>query len=364
MTLIPLLVLALADCSADETRNVIQANSSPGSPASGNSAVVFMYHHFGVSQYPETNISLSQFEAHLTHLQQQAYTVWPLQRIITALDQGTPLPDRTVAITVDDAYISVYTEAWPRLRQLGWPFTVFVSTEVVDQGLPAYMSWDQMREMQQHGATFANHSRHHDYLILRRAGENLETWQQRIHADIDYAQQRLIQELGSAPMLLAYPYGEYNLPLKHLIKSLGYTAVTQQSGAIDRDSDRQRLPRFPMAADFAAIDSFNTKAATLPLPVTVATPEEPVTTHRQPGLTVTLNADKIRDIQLKQLNCYVSGQGQTSVHWLNETRFELAAKNPLPIGRNRYNCTAPSVTGKRYYWFSRLWIVQALDTHP
>lgn len=321
-------------------------------------AVIFMYHHFGVSKHPQTNVSLAQFEAHLVHLQQQAYTILPLKDIISRLNQGQALPERTIAITIDDAYLSVYTEAWPRLQQHGWPFTVFVSTESIDKHLPAFMSWQQMREMQTQGVDFANHSRHHDYLIRRHRNENQQQWLQRIQGDIDYAQQRLKRELGNAPMLFAYPYGEYTMALKKLVKNLGYSAFTQQSGAINLSSDRQLLPRYPMAAQFAQIDHFILKAATLRLPVSKAWPEEPVTHQRQPILEITLNPEEIAYIQLNQLSCFISGQGKASIQWLDKIRFTLRANTPLSIGRNRYNCTAPAKNSDRYYWFSRLWIIQ------
>ena len=34
------------------------------------------------------------------------------------------------------------------------------------------MTWDQMREMAEHGVTFANHGATHDSLIERRAGRD------------------------------------------------------------------------------------------------------------------------------------------------------------------------------------------------
>jgi len=327
--------------------------------STSDSAVVFMYHHFGVEKYPATNVTLAQFEAHLDYLEQHDYTVWPLQDIVTALEQGRRLPARTVAITIDDAYTSVYTEAWPRLRQHNWPFTVFVSTDVIDQHLEAFMSWDQMREMHASGVTFANHSSTHDHMTRRQAGEDQQHWLTRVRDDIDHAQQRLQQELGTAPKLFAYPYGEYNLALKGLLKKLGYTAFTQQSGAIAiyPYTDRQLLPRFPMADHYADIDQFETKIATLALPVISAEPEEPLTTDTRPTLTVTLDDTRLGAEQRQQLRCYVTGQGQTPVSWLDDRRFTVTALQPLAQGRNRYNCTAPSGQGQRYFWFSRLWIV-------
>ena len=89
-------------------------------------AVILMYHRFGENDYPSTNIRLEQFDAHLKTLASSDYNVMALADIIDRLQDGQPLPERTVAITIDDAYLSVYTEAWPRLQAYGFPATVFV----------------------------------------------------------------------------------------------------------------------------------------------------------------------------------------------------------------------------------------------
>lgn len=353
LNLITSLIVACLTLSA----GAVATERTPEPPAH---AVVLMYHHFGVDQYPSTNTRLDQFEAHLDYLEQHDFHVWPLKKIITALDRQQALPDRTVAITIDDAYISVYTEAWPRLRQRGWPFTVFVASDAIDKGLPAYMSWQQLRELQAQGVTIANHSHSHDYLVQRPAGETQQQWRQRIIRDIKTAQQRLTQELGAepaqAPRLFAYPYGEYTLALAKILHELGYTAFGQQSGAIGAASDRQTLPRYPMAEDYAAMDSFITKVNSLPLVLRNIAPSEPLTTERQPILTLTL-ADN--DIEQQQLSCYVSGQGRTEITWLDSVagRFSIQAQQPLAIGRQRYNCTAPATNSQRYYWFSQPWII-------
>ena len=78
-------------------------------------AVILMY-RFGENNYPSTNIRLEQFDAHLEVLASSEYNVMALADIIDRIQGGQSLPDRTVAITIDDAYLSVYTEALPRLR--------------------------------------------------------------------------------------------------------------------------------------------------------------------------------------------------------------------------------------------------------
>ena len=77
----------------------------------GASAVVFAYDRFGEDQNPSISIRIDQFEAHLDELTDGDYHVLPLPKILDALRNGKPLPDRTVAITIDEASRSAFTEA-------------------------------------------------------------------------------------------------------------------------------------------------------------------------------------------------------------------------------------------------------------
>ena len=51
----------------------------------GESAVVLMYHRFGESKYPSTNIGIDQFEAHIEELQDGGYTVLPIPSILSLM---------------------------------------------------------------------------------------------------------------------------------------------------------------------------------------------------------------------------------------------------------------------------------------
>lgn len=340
--------LVLAGAAFAEERADIRAEE--------NQAVVLMYHHFGVEKHPSTNVRLAQFEAHLEHLETAGYQVWPLTRVVEHIRQHKPFPARVVAITVDDAYLSVYTEAFPRLQARGWPFTVFVATDGVDRSFQAYMNWDQMREMRQHGVTFANHTATHDYLVRRQEGETGEQWQMRMREDIERAQRRLKKELGSAPRLFAYPYGEYDTALANLVAEMGYVAFGQHSGPAGLSDDLRALPRFPMAESFAAIKDFRTKVASLAFPLEAVTPWDPVVASAQaPRMVVTLGESGAR---LGELACFFPAEGRVEVEWLNreQRQFAVQASTPLPRGRSRYNCTAPSHKQGRYYWYSHLWL--------
>ena len=216
------------------------------------------------------------------------------------------------------------------------------------------MNWQQVREMHDDGVTFANHSLNHDYLVRRKGEESGEAWAQRVTNDIETAQQRLEEELGSVVPLFAYPYGEFNLGLMKIVEALGYTAFGQHSGGIGPHSDRRALPRFPMAEVFADLASFKLKAFSLPMPVVKQEPINPQTDDKRPTLELKLAPS---EADLEQLACYL-GSTQLRIRWINpEESFSIQAGEDLPSGRSRYNCTAPSSISNRYYWYSHQWIL-------
>lgn len=330
---------------------------SRGAALAADEAVVLMYHRFGEDEHRSTSVRTEQFEAHLEYLESTGYTVVPLEAIVATLRGEADLPERAVAITVDDAYRSVYEVAWPRLRARGFPFTVFVATDLVDAGRSTYMTWEQMREMESAGATFANHgASHRSYVRWPGVASEIDRLA-RVQADIEHAERRLAEEeLRPLPGIFAYPYGEYDTSVANRVRELGWVAFGQQSGAVGKTSDLRALPRFPMAEIYANIEDFALKMATRPLPVAAVRPWDPVTAAVRPGIEVEL-ADT--DADLERLACFVGGQGLTPVVWIEAgKRFSVAPRADLEPGRNRVNCTAPADSGDSFHWFSHPWIVR------
>ncbi|VVS95423.1 polysaccharide deacetylase family protein [Desulfoluna spongiiphila] len=324
--------------------------------AGGDSAVIFMYHRFGDARFPSTNIRMDQFKEHLAYLEENGFHVAPLDEVVASLKSGDKLPEKTVALTMDDAYASVYEHAWPLLKEKGWPFTVFVGTEGVDKGYNDYMTWGQMRELKKAGVQFANHTATHPHMTEKAPEETEEQWLSRLKADVLKAQERLDEELGTCPRMLAYPYGEYNTKVADLVAELGFIAFGQHSGAAGSTTDFRAAPRFPMSETYGTLRSFRTKSRSLALPVVSMTPWDPETTDRQPELEVFLGPG---DALWNELSCYVSGQGRVDIEWVVPGKqFKVRAKEPFSVGRHKYNLTVPAKNRRAYHWFSRQWIVR------
>lgn len=328
---------------------------SPMPVIAADSAVVLMYHRFAEDNYPSTSIRLEQLEAQLQHLQDRDYNVIPLADLLAAFRDGAELPERAVVVTIDDAYRSIFTVAHDRFRKYEFPYTVFVATDSVDEGLSAYMSWEEMRELEAQGVTFANHGAAHRSTIEEGDHADEDERLALVRADVDKGWQRLSEELKPLPGVFAYPYGEYDAATSGMLKDMGYISFGQQSGAISTSSDVRSLARFPMAEGFANMEQFATKVASLPMPVVAVEPWDPVVTTRIPEITVTLGDT---DARLEELACFVSGQGSGEIRWREPgRRFTVGSNAAFKDGRHRVNCTAPHKSG-RYLWFSHPWIVR------
>ncbi|MCF7982716.1 MAG: polysaccharide deacetylase family protein [Pseudomonadales bacterium] len=325
-------------------------------------AVVLLYHHVSEQTPASTSVTPVVLERHLEYLAQQGFTVWPLGRVMKALSKTEAIPEKTVVISFDDAYLSVYTEAFPRFQQRGWPFTLFVSTEAIDNGYKNYLNWDQIRELAAAGVEIGNHSHSHAHLVRRQVNESTEQWQQRVMADIHRASARLEKEIGITTNLFAYPYGEYSPDLKNIVGTLGYLGIAQQSGAIGVDSDLLAVPRFPMATGYSDMKRFATSVNALPLPVRSVIVDKPGTMDdRINQLQLTL-AEGSYDI--KQLACY-SASGEVVPLKSNDDlslRITLNLAKVGSAGRNKINCTAPAKGEKGvYYWYSYQWLMKKAD---
>ena len=317
---------------------------SPQPSSAADSASVIIYHRFGEEKYRSTNIRLDQFEAHIRELSDPRYNVLPLPRIVDSLQNGKALPDRSLAITIDDAFLSVYTEAWPRLRAAGLPFTLFVATQAVDVKRPGYMSWDQIRELHRAGVTIGSQTHTHLDMPVASAEKNRQ--------ELEVSNRRFLDNLGAVPDIIAYPFGQYSLAVRKVTMEAGFRAgFGQHSGILHSGSDMFYLPRFAMNEIFGDIERLRIVANALPLPVRDFVPEDPLLSPaaNPPALGFTV-ADELTG-QLGRLRCYGNSGGELTLELLGP-RVEIRFAAALPEGRSRINCTMPAPDG-RWRWFGK-----------
>ncbi|MDP6413502.1 MAG: polysaccharide deacetylase family protein [Gammaproteobacteria bacterium] len=316
--------------------------------------VILLYHHVATDTPPSTSISPTDFRAHLEYLRDNDFNVIGLDTLIEALRNGRPVPDRAVAITFDDGYDSIYNEAFPMLQSFGFPFTLFLSTDPINRSQANYMSWEQVREMSDAGVVIANHMIEHPYMLTRQEGETDQRWLERQRVEILTAEETITSQTGQSHHYLAYPYGEFDPAIKALLGELNFVGLAQNSGAVGYNSDFLALPRYPLASIYADLDSARTKLDTKAFNVSLLSPASPVTTVRNPPVTLQFGPG---DYKLEQIGCFANSQ-PIPMTWLDKESglVELIPDQEYAGRRWRYICTAPDPQSRRYYWYSVQWI--------
>lgn len=336
-------ILALALLAA--TSGLLSPRGGLAQTGAGQSAVVLNYQRFADDRYPENSVSASQFGKHVETLASDRYNVIKVDEIVAALFSGETLPNRSVAITIDDAYRSAYDVAWPQLKKTGLPVTLFVSTDAIDDGGPGFMTWDQIREMRDAGVTIGAHGAAHGHMP--------EMTPEEIRADIKHSIQRIVEELGAPPVLFSYPHGEITAAARDVIAEIGFEAAFgQHSGTVNEILDRYMLPRFSINAKYGTESEFSKRIDTLGLPLRDVTPADPYIEGAGPpviGFTVDNALGRTNN-----LHCFHSSTGEDfveiSLSELEGRRYELHFKEALPAGPWRVNCTIPT-GGKRIRWW-------------
>lgn len=316
----------------------------PTAVGAADHGVVLLYHHVSESTPPSTSVTPARFRQHLDYLADNGFTVVPLSELLAKGLSGEPLPEDAVAITFDDAYLSVYTEAAPMLAERGWPFTLFLASQPLDDEVQGYMSWRQAQELLQMGGDIGSHSHSHDYLARRQEGENNRHWHRRVETEIDQNLQRITAELKLEVTAFAYPFGEYNQAIKNMVASRGLYGVAQQSGAVGRHTDPQQIPRFPIATGYDDVDRLKLAINSQPLPVVEEQADEA-------SLMLVLANSSVPAI-----SCFSAGGKSIAVTMVEKARYRVELP-PTQAGRNRVNCTAPTgANAGKFYWYSYLWL--------
>ncbi len=298
-----------------------------------------MYHRFEESKYPSTNIQLDIFKKQLEIIENQEIKFIHPKNFENSLKNKKK--KRKILLTIDDGLLSFYQNAWPILKEKKIPFILFVNTREV--GSFNYMNWEQIRELfNEDFVEIGNHSHSHEYLV----DENSDI----IRKDILKSIEIFENKLGKNSDFFSYPFGEYSLEFKKIIKDLGFKyAFGQHSGVIDETKDKWELPRFPINEKYGEVKRFETLMRTLPLKYLKITPEDRylLQENNPPKVKIELNKN-IKNI--KQINCF-SNEGNkwrnSNISFLESHILEVNIQEKFIGERGRINC---SLKEKEGFW--------------
>ncbi len=117
-------------------------------PRVGGQFGILLYHRIAEEvsgiERPSINVSPRQFERQIRGLVQAGFVFWSLGRVQDHIARGERIPPYVVVLTFDDGFESIYRNAWPLLRELHLPATVFLATAYLDSEQPfPFDHWGQ-----------------------------------------------------------------------------------------------------------------------------------------------------------------------------------------------------------------------------
>ena len=310
--------------------------------------VSLMYHRFEENKYPSTNIKIHDFKKQIELIKITQNEVINFSKLKSILIDKQAYDGKKIIITIDDAFLSFYNNAWPILRKENIPFILFVNTREINDGHANYMSWEQIREIQKTGiGTIGAHSFSHEYLVKLSKED--------VAQDIEQSHQDYLRELGSVPEVFSYPFGEYSTEIKKLIENTYILAFGQHSGVIHQKEDLFELPRFPINEAYGKIDRFNFIINTVPLPYKFYKPSNKLLTSNNPP---DIEIEFVNSV--KGINCFSNEGGQwgpSEVTFLEKNWIRIILRKPFKTRRGKINCTLKLIDGS-WGWFGRQYVLK------
>ncbi len=198
-------------------------------------------------------VTPATFAAHLAALSAFGFSGVTV-RDIAAWQRGEcTLPARPIAITFDDAYVSVLEHAIPLLDAQRWPCTIFVVTSQIggtnawDTSAPraTLMNTVTLRTLAASGHEIGSHSAGH-----RRIRGLTEA---DARAELTTSRETLESQLGAAVASFAFPYGSHDRHALAQVNDAGYRAAcTLKRWANGRAGNPLRLGRMSVGGPLPA----------------------------------------------------------------------------------------------------------------
>lgn len=216
-------VLAQPATPAPTAATASQQGSAPQQANKDATVVVLGYHRFEDRPRDTLAINPQTFREQMQTLKSSGIPVISLKDFLAWRKGEKAIPPRSALITIDDGYLSGYTVAWPILKELGYPFVMYIYTNYVNVGGKS-MTWEQLREMRDAGVEFGNHSASHDNMVRPKKlkGGNYQEW---LKNELFGSKQILESQLNVPITTFAFPYGIHNAQIREDALKNGYEAM-------------------------------------------------------------------------------------------------------------------------------------------
>ncbi len=201
---------------------------------------VFALHNVDYNYYDNEKISLTptMLRRMVEELDDFGYETLSTGEYVDYVTGGRPVPERSVLLSFDDGYRSMYTRVLPLIQELNCKASFNLILSRLNRS--DYLSNDQIRIMQKTGlADFQSHSwnLHTTFagapLIDRQEHESVDRYRLRIQDDLEFSMERMVSITGIVPDAFIVPYGRGNGTIETATKDAGLRAMFYIGGELE-----------------------------------------------------------------------------------------------------------------------------------
>lgn len=207
---------------------------------------ILCYHNLNPTKPGSMNLTPDRFESQIKYLKENGFNIIPLKEAVAYLKgERTTLPEKSIVITADDGWQSVYTYMFPIVKKYNIPVTLFIFPETISAGKNS-MTWDELKELQQTGL-FDIQSHTYDHPNFKQAKKRMSAvaYEKYVQMQLVKAKKILEEKMSKSIDYLAWPFGIYNDGLEDQAAKAGYTmAFTIDYRAANRHFKPMAQPRF------------------------------------------------------------------------------------------------------------------------
>jgi peptidoglycan/xylan/chitin deacetylase (PgdA/CDA1 family) len=226
-------------------------------PSGVTGVSILVYHRVAPVVTNEMTVRPATFQWQIDYLKDHHYHIVPLRSVVAhLLGSAPPPPPASVVITIDDGHRSVYTDMLPVLRRLGAPVTLFIYPSAISNASYA-LTWQQLAELQHTGLfTIESHTYWHPNFQVEHRRLAPDAYREFTTRQMCRSRSVLEQHVGTAPSLLAWPFGVYEDEAIEIARKCGYTAAfTLGARGVTAGGNMMTLPRF-LVTDKAVAKAF------------------------------------------------------------------------------------------------------------
>lgn len=165
-----------------------------------------------------SNVSAENFKEQMQYIKDNGFTPITLDELYSYVKGESPIPKKSIVITIDNGFSSAYRNAYPILKDFNFPACIFVTTDFINSR--DYLTKDQITEMMSNN------------ILIESNSSKAVPQSSAMRNEVTSSKKKLEDITGKEINYFAYPMGTNVLQSKGNVEASGFKLSFNTSNKI------------------------------------------------------------------------------------------------------------------------------------